>query len=43
LSRGPEAAESADSSADRKGSHRTGLDEDKLRNVLFLIAGGKEV
>lgn len=43
FSRGLETAESAGRTADRKGSHRTGLDEDKLRNVLFLIAGGKEV
>ena len=43
LSRGSEAAESAGKCADRKGSHPTGLDEDKLRSVLFLIAGGKEV
>jgi hypothetical protein len=42
LSSGSEAAVEA-GNADRKGSHRTGSDEDKLRNVLFLIAGGKEV
>ena len=43
LSRGLEAAESADNSVDRRGSHQVGFDEDKLRNILFLIAGGKKV